>query len=107
VTSADLLRRIAEREGWISDVQTSMGSWFVPYLGIDAGRARQLESYAVESLHCALTHTDRLIVLRAYGQACGYLGELRTADLIGSYGRYSDILLECRNRLEDWLRVVS
>jgi hypothetical protein len=99
-THAETLRSIAERNGWIGDNPTSMGSWWCKPL--EGSRETQLESYLVESLHCTLTHREPLIALRAWGQACAYLAELRGK--IGGYGMYSDMLGAARNRLETLLR---
>lgn len=99
-TTADTLRRIAERNGWIGDVPTTSGSWWCPMLE-GVSRETQLECYLVESLHCALTHAKGVIALRAWGQACQYLGELRGK--VAGYSTYSDALMEGRNRLEAML----
>lgn len=98
----ETLKRHAERLGSVGE-PSSMGSWFVPFLGGD--RLVQLEAYLYESLHCALTHREPLIALRAYGQACFYLGELRAT--VSGYGALSDTLMEARNRIESFIRGAS
>lgn len=83
---------------------SSMGSWLVPFRE-GWTREHQLEAYYLESLHCALSHTDPLIAFRAYTQAVGYLTELRCLHASGI--RFQDDLLTARNRLEGALRTTE
>lgn len=101
-TTADTLRRIAERHGWVGEGDpTGRGSWECPMLDDPHG---QLECFLVEALHCALTHREPLIALRAWGQACGYLARVRERLLRGaSCATYSRSLMKARNRIESAL----
>ena len=61
-------------------------------------RTRTLECYAQDSLLCALTHQETLIVLRSLLQAAGYIEALRELKVATAYLR--DAYVTAQHRLE-------
>ena len=97
------IRGYIERRGWVDPDQQPTRHHPLPIRMFMADFCEQVEAWANESLHTALSSADPVIAFRAFAQAVEYTTRMRYEYRLPVSG-LSDDLSVARNRIEDLLQ---